>query len=70
MSRSNSGRIVLEINPSVKDDLYLALAKNKLTLKDWFLIQSDEFINDSQKSQLFNEIVADASVKYKGKSTK
>jgi len=67
MSRSNSGRIVLEINPCVKDNLYIALAKNKLTLKDWFLIQCDEFIKDSLQPHLFNEMVAEASIEYKGK---
>jgi hypothetical protein len=64
MSRGNSGRIVLEIDPSVKDDLYIALAKRKLTLKDWFLIQCEQFINDTNQPYLFKVIAAEPQPLY------
>lgn len=37
MSIGTSGRIVIEIEPESKRLLYAALARDGLTLKDWFL---------------------------------
>jgi len=67
MSRGNSGRIVLEVNTSVKDDLYIALAKRKLTLKDWFLIQCEQFINETKPPNLFKDIIAEPQPSYNKK---
>ena len=64
MSRGNSGRIVLEVDPSIKDDLYIALAKQKLTLKDWFLTQSAQFIHDTKQPNLFKDFVAESQPLY------
>jgi hypothetical protein len=55
MSRGYSGRIVLEIDPSIKDKLYIALARNKLTLKDWFIKQCASFIEETNQPGLFAE---------------
>jgi hypothetical protein len=55
MSRGYSGRIVLEIDPSLKDNLYIALARNKLTLKDWFISQCTSFIEETNQPGLFTE---------------
>jgi hypothetical protein len=55
MSRGYSGRIVLEIDPSIKDSLYIALARNKLTLKDWFISQCISFIEETNQPYLFTE---------------
>lgn len=54
MARGKSGRIVIETDPKLKDDLYLALAKKGLTLKDWFLQQADEFVKNGDQVKLFN----------------
>ena len=64
MPRGYSGRIVLEVDPSIKDDLYIALAKRRLTLKDWFLLQSKQFINDTKQPNLFFEIAAEPQPSY------
>jgi hypothetical protein len=64
MSRGNSGRIVLEVDTSIKDDLYVALAKRKLTLKDWFLIQCEQFINNTNQPNLFKDIAAEPQPTY------
>lgn len=37
MSIGASGRIVIEVDPTIKKDLYSALAKEGISLKDWFL---------------------------------
>lgn len=44
MSRGNSGRIVIEIDPQVKHSLYLALASDGSTLKDWFLSHTTAYL--------------------------
>jgi hypothetical protein len=64
MARGFSGRIVLEIDPATKDNLYIALAKRKITLKDWFLRQCNSFIKTSAQPTLFNEIAAENEPSY------
>ncbi len=44
MSIGNSGRIVIEINPKLKKQLYAYLVLNGLTLKEWFLNNADTYI--------------------------
>ena len=50
MPKGSSGRLVIEIDPELKHELYDALEKEGLTLKDWFLRNTDEFLRD--RSQL------------------
>lgn len=44
MSRGSSGRIVLEVDPETKRELYSALARDGLTLKAWFLQQARAYV--------------------------
>lgn len=44
MSIGSSGRIVIEVDPATKRDLYSALAKDGLTLKDWFLQNAASYL--------------------------
>lgn len=44
MPRGSSGRIVLEIDPELKEELYAALKKEDLTLKDWFLERARQYL--------------------------
>ena len=45
MSIGPSGRIVIEVEPEVKRELYSALARDGLTLKDWFLSNAANYLN-------------------------
>jgi len=54
MARGKSGRIVIEADPKLKDDLYLALTKKGMTLKEWFLQQAEDFVKNSDQVKLFN----------------
>jgi len=45
MSRSKSGRIVLEIEPDLKRQLYLSLEINQMTLKEWFTQIAHQYID-------------------------
>ena len=44
MARGNSGRIVLEIEPSEKQQLHFAVRKDGLTLKEWFIRQMQNYL--------------------------
>lgn len=69
MARGESGRIVLEIDPSQKDDLYSVLKKDGLTLKDWFLQQASQYLRDRSQLSLFgSSAVAEDRAAYRRKS--
>jgi hypothetical protein len=53
MARGESGRIVLEIDPSEKKELYEALIKDGMTLKDWFLKHADKYLRERGQGHLF-----------------
>ncbi len=44
MSIGSSGRIVIQVEPSTKRLLYAALAREGLTLKDWFLKSAESYL--------------------------
>lgn len=46
MSIGNSGRIVIEVDPVIKKDLYSLLAKEGMTLKEWFLKNAAVYLNN------------------------
>jgi hypothetical protein len=56
MARGESGRIVLEIDPSEKGELYTALTKDGMTLKDWFLRQASQYLRERNQSTLFGAL--------------
>ena len=47
MAIGSSGRIVIEVDPGIKHDLYEALEREGLTLKHWFLRQAAEYVRAS-----------------------
>lgn len=53
MAKGSSGRIVLEIDPSLKKQLYSLLALENLTLKEWFLRHATKEI-DEKTNKLVN----------------
>ena len=52
MSVGTSGRIVLEIDPEQKQELYQALKKDDLNMKGWFLKQVDAYLKDKDQLML------------------
>lgn len=52
MSIGTSGRIVLEIDPEQKKELYQALKKDDLNMKRWFLKQVDAYLKDQDQMAL------------------
>jgi hypothetical protein len=57
MAVGNSGRIVIEVDPLVKKQLYAALRKEGLTLKDWFQQQLHAYlVSQEQLPLLFDDL--------------
>ena len=50
MPVGKSGRIVIEIDPTLKQELYQSLGKDDSNLKQWFLEQVDGYL--AGKSQM------------------
>ena len=48
MARGTSGRIVIEIDPRLKQRLHAALALDGLSLKEWFLRQVYSYLGSDQ----------------------
>lgn len=53
MTKGESGRIVIEIEPNLKRRLYSTLAMDSSTLKDWFIQRAEGYVKDkaAQKSE-------------------
>jgi hypothetical protein len=47
-----SGRIVIEVPPETKRELHAALARNGMSLKEWFLRQAQDYLAHAQQSKL------------------
>ena len=45
MAVGNSGRIVIEIDPELKQELYGALSEQGLNLKQWFLSNATRYLD-------------------------
>lgn len=54
MARGNSGRIVIEVQPEAKRQLYGALALSGSTLKDWFIKCAADYCSHSNQPSLFS----------------
>lgn len=52
MARGVSGRIVIEINPETKQELYEQLMINNVSLKSWFLENVESFLKGKQQLTL------------------
>jgi len=57
MSIGPSGRIVIEIDPELKQELYDSLKKENLTLKQWFLENAEDYL--ATRGQLPLRLVED-----------
>lgn len=58
MSIGSSGRIVIEIDPDLKRQLYSVLVQDGMSLKSWFLNEANLYLSTRQDSE---KIVVKAS---------
>jgi hypothetical protein len=49
MSIGSSGRVVIEVEPELKKALHAALALSGLTLKQWFVVQAEEYLSSARQ---------------------
>ena len=47
MAKSGSGRIVAELEPSLKRKLYSALAMENKTLKEWIIERAEQYLSEN-----------------------
>ena len=52
MPKGPSGRVVIEMDPDLKAELYEALEHENLNLKQWFLLNVEEFLKDRGQMSL------------------
>lgn len=52
MARGPSGRLVVEIEPDLKRQLYGALSIDGLTFKDWLTMEASRYISSRNQLQL------------------
>ena len=48
MAKGQSGRIVVEVDPALKRELYGALAIDDSTLKEWFIDQANKYLRQKR----------------------
>lgn len=48
MARGPSGKVVIEVDPSLKDALHARLAAEKTTVKEWFVKHVEEYLRGQQ----------------------
>ena len=53
MARGESGRIVIEVDPALKRELYAALAISGSTLKGWFVRSAEDYCTSGVQGSLF-----------------
>ena len=56
MARGESGRIVIEVDPALKRELYAALAIAGSTLKDWFIRNAEGYCASGAQASLFTDL--------------
>ncbi len=66
MAQGSSGRIVIDVDPEFKQELYDALKQSGSTLKDWFLNHATEFCDEQRQPSLLR--VSDRGVSYGARS--
>ena len=52
MAKGSSGRVVIEIDPTVKEELYGALGDEGLNLKQWFLSNVEAYLKGRNQTLL------------------
>lgn len=52
---------MIEVDPRLKDELYIELARRRLTLKAWFVIEAEQLLGEDRRSEL---VAVEASTKH------
>jgi hypothetical protein len=52
MAKGSSGRVVIELDPNLKKDLYAFLDQEGMTLKDWFIKSANRYVAEQVQPDL------------------
>ena len=52
MAKGTSGRVVIEVDPDLKGELYAVLDLDGLTLKEWFVQRANKYVADRVQPSL------------------
>ena len=63
MARGKSGRVVLEIDPELKRQLYAVLENRQQTMKEWFIREAEGLVYGVNQPSLFDAPEADQHIK-------
>jgi hypothetical protein len=50
--RGQSGRVVIELDPLLKERLYRAVTKEGRSLKDWFVGNAESYLSEAEQMTL------------------
>lgn len=67
MAKGKSGRVVLEIDPDLKRNIYLELEKRQQTLKDWFVAEAESLLYGEQKKLVDTHLVDESKKRKRSK---
>lgn len=56
MSIGSSGRVVVELDPQLKRQLYSALAARGMSLKEWLTLNAKQFLCEPVKNPPVSEV--------------
>jgi len=65
MARGKSGRVVLEIDPELKRQLYATLENKQQTMKEWFVNEAEALIYNFKQPTLFETTDNQKAIKHK-----
>ena len=52
MAVGSSGKVLVEVAPDLKKELYVALRRDGLTMKDWFLQNARAYLASQRQPEL------------------
>ena len=58
MAKGSSGRLVIEIDPLIKKELYEKLGEKGLNMREWFLINANAYLKQNKQSSLLIDKVS------------
>jgi hypothetical protein len=58
VAKGSSGRLVIEIDPLIKKELYERLGEKGLNMREWFLINANAYLKQNKQSSLLIDKVS------------
>jgi hypothetical protein len=58
VAKGSSGRLVIEIDPLIKKELYERLGEKGLNMREWFLINANAYLKQNNQSSLLIDTVS------------